>query len=393
MNILRLSALSLISLMLMPIAANAHCKGKHTGNHEHCVSGGGSGGGSGEYTGSDGVVFISPSDVGDFDYHIVGTAARDTIIAGSGTDLIEGGDDRDEIAALGGNDEIYGQAGHDNIEAGDGDDWIDGGDGNDLLEGGEGTDSLLGGAGEDFLIFSLGGDTYDGGADYDALAFRNASTVTVDIGAGTFVATATDSTGTPVTETGTWQNIESIAGSAGDDFITGDAFARNDIGGHDGDDFIVSGAGDDKLGGGMGHDIIYGGAGDDNISGSSGEDQLFGEDGDDIMEGRDDGWDTLNDDVVSGGDGCDLFIFRGQFGTDTILDFGFPYNEPICDEISLLYRAKYKLDFNDLSINPVGNDIVIDFWITMHGGNGGTIILKDAVQNIGVIDESNFTFE
>ena len=142
----------------------------------------------------------------------------------------------------------------------------------------------------------------------------------------------------------------------------------------------------------MGHDIIYGGAGDDRISGSSGMDLMFGEGGNDIMEGRDDGWDTLNDDVVSGGDGCDLFIFRGQFGIDTVLDFGYPYDEPACDTISLLYRAKYKLDYNDLNIDVVGSDIVIDFWITMHGGNGGTIILQDAFLNEVVVDESSFTF-
>ena len=40
MNILRLSAISLLTMMLMPITANAHCDGKHTGNHPHCSGGG-----------------------------------------------------------------------------------------------------------------------------------------------------------------------------------------------------------------------------------------------------------------------------------------------------------------------------------------------------------------
>jgi Ca2+-binding RTX toxin-like protein len=374
MNILRLSILSLVISVFMPIDANAHCKGKHTGNHEHCLGDGGGGGGSGEYSGSEGVVFISPSDVGEFDYHIIGTTAQDTINAGSGSDLIEAGDDRDEITALGGNDEIHGQAGHDTID------------------GGEGTDLLLGGAGDDTLLFSLGGDTYDGGAGYDHLRFQTAITLTVDIATESYVVTTTNSSGAQVTEFGIWQNIESIGGGPGNDFITGDASARNHIGGGEGDDFIVSGAGDDKLGGGMGHDIIYGGLGDDSISGSSGEDQMFGEGGNDVLEGRDDGWDPEHDDVLSGGDGCDVFIFTGQFGIDTILDFGYPYAEPACELISLPYRATYNLDFDDLSIDVVGNDIVIDFWITKHGGNGGTIILKDADLNGVVIDESNVTF-
>jgi len=40
MNILRVSALGLISVLLIPISAHAHCAGKHTGNHPHCAGGG-----------------------------------------------------------------------------------------------------------------------------------------------------------------------------------------------------------------------------------------------------------------------------------------------------------------------------------------------------------------
>ena len=36
MNILRLSAIFLITMILIPDSASAHCKGKHTGNHPHC---------------------------------------------------------------------------------------------------------------------------------------------------------------------------------------------------------------------------------------------------------------------------------------------------------------------------------------------------------------------
>ena len=39
MNILRLTAILLIAMMLVPIDGAAHCKGKHTGDHEHCTGG------------------------------------------------------------------------------------------------------------------------------------------------------------------------------------------------------------------------------------------------------------------------------------------------------------------------------------------------------------------
>jgi WD40 repeat protein len=39
MNILRVSTFLLIMMMLVPIDASAHCDGKHTGSHPHCVGG------------------------------------------------------------------------------------------------------------------------------------------------------------------------------------------------------------------------------------------------------------------------------------------------------------------------------------------------------------------
>lgn len=41
MKILRLSLFMLIAMMLVPTGVSAHCKGKHTGEHEHCGGGGG----------------------------------------------------------------------------------------------------------------------------------------------------------------------------------------------------------------------------------------------------------------------------------------------------------------------------------------------------------------
>lgn len=374
MNILRLSTLALIMVILVPINASAHCKGKHTGNHEHCTGGDGGDDGSGEYFGSEGVDFRNPSGVSGFDWYIIGTPGSDNITAGSGTDLIEGGDGHDEITALGGNDEIHGQAGHDTID------------------GGEGTDLLLGGAGDDTLIYSLGGDTYDGGAGYDQLKFQTAVTVTVDIATATYVVSTTDGSGAQVTEIGTWQNIESIGGGPGNDFITGDALARNHISGGDGNDFILSGAGDDKLGGGSGDDEIYAGAGNDIISAGEGNDIVHAGAGNDIVGGL--SYSGTSNDIFYGGEGCDTFIFNRAFGTATIMDFNYPYNgEFSCDLIHFRYETFWRADPGDAEINIVDNDIVIDIWIKRGGGVGGTVILKDALLNGVSVVMSDISFE
>ncbi len=92
------------SLLTLPLVSYAHCAGKHTGDHPHC---GGNADLVDDYTATDGVVFINPSDVGSFDYHIIGSQGNDEIYAGGGSDLIEGGDGQDQIFARGGDDEIH----------------------------------------------------------------------------------------------------------------------------------------------------------------------------------------------------------------------------------------------------------------------------------------------
>ncbi len=87
MNKLCYLSVLLLTLLVMPFASFAHCKGKHTGDHEHCSSSGNPGSTNlgDDYTATDGVTFTT--DVGLFDYHIVGTASEDEIYAGSGADL------------------------------------------------------------------------------------------------------------------------------------------------------------------------------------------------------------------------------------------------------------------------------------------------------------------
>jgi Ca2+-binding RTX toxin-like protein len=418
--ILNSLTVSILIISIVPADTFAHCKGKHTGNHEHCTGGDGSGNTDlgGDYTATDGVTFTS--DVGSFDYQITGTPAQDEIYAGGGTDLIEGGESNDKVWARGGADEIHGDGGNDEIEAGDGPDLVFGGEGDDRvsggggddiifggpgddkwLRGGEGTDSLYGGDGDDTLSFSLGAlspgtgqyelDVYDGGAGQDSLFFDYGNDyeiveqVNVDLTLGTYEAMARDPSEVLVIANGGFSNIESIWGSNGNDDLRGND-AHNVLYGHFGDDIIYSYGGDDEIIGGPDNDLLYAGPGSDYLRGDSGDDVLYGEEGDDILDGH---WDN---DELHGGEGCDIFTFEYDIGTDTIMDFEYPYNEPNCELINLSYSDYWRVDFRNVTINTVGDDIIIDVVVKRMGGAGGTIILKNAYLNGVTVDESNFIF-
>lgn len=410
MNILRLSALSLLAVTLMPINAAAHCKGKHTGDHEHCTGGGGDDD-SGEYTGSVGVDFRNPSDVLGFDWHIVGTAAQDTITAGAGVDLIEGGGARDEIHALDGNDEVYGEDGDDNIDGGDGDDQLHGGPGNDSLIGGPGTDSLEGGDGNDSLQFSpgasLGGinyesDYYDGGPGYDQIVFGyfdrgENDRVILDLDLNTYDVIVTAS-GAIVSVQGFLYDIEDVWGTSGDDILRGGDISDNNMYGGEGNDEIYGFGGNDNLIGGQGNDVVYGGPGDDVVGGEPGADLVVGGDGNDVVSGAESGVGDQTDDVLWGGNeddvvpvGDDTFHFRREFGIDTVMDYQQDEKIHLAGYLGGFWRND--LSFSSLNIDEVGNDIVVSFWLKRGGGTGGTIILKDAAANSIVVDESDFIID
>jgi Ca2+-binding RTX toxin-like protein len=374
------------------------------------------------------VTFISPSDVGSFDYHIIGTTSEDEIYGGSGTDLIEGGDGHNYIWAREGDDEIHAGAHGSDIEAGTGNDLIFGSDGEgtdaingyegnddifagagqDRIFGGPGTDWLEGGDGHDWLYFSLGSfnaslgqyevDHYDGNMGHDVLRFTNfqgafenyqevAESVIVDMNSNSYEAIVKDQSGTLVTVNGEFFNIQSIGGSYGDDVLLGDD-ADNHLSGGDGNNIIYGYGGNDGLGAAyFGNNIFYGGSGNDQIGASAGNNILYGEAGDDLL--RVDG----NEDELHGGEGCDGFIFSTNFGTHTIMDFDYPYDQPACDLIHIAIHSSYRVDFGNVKINTEGpNDIIIDVEVKRGGRWSGTIILKDALLNGVTVDESTFVF-
>ncbi|MCY7281178.1 MAG: hypothetical protein LH610_09850, partial [Sphingomonas bacterium] len=110
-------------------------------------------------------------------------------------------------------------------------------------------------------------------------------------------------------------NVENVAGSAFDDFVSG-TMADNRIDG---------GAGNDRLFGGGGADVLSGDAGDDTVSGSEGVD------------------------ILSGGGGNDRFLYYLGDGNDTITDLA------AGDRIIFDGYAAPE------SITQVGNDVVVRF--------------------------------
>ena len=365
---------------------------------------------SDEYTSTGtGVQFISPSDVAGFDYHIVGTAEGEDIIAGSGRDLIEGGGSRDYIYARSNDDVVHGGEGGDILEGGEGNDVLYGEEGEDYLAGGLGTDVLDGGIGFDFLDFSLGRfdgsayelDVFDGGADLDAIRFGYSPEVVgvvVDLALSTYSATADTPDLGIVQIEGSFVGIESVWGSEGNDLLLGtngdDSFSGNgsfgpeDFGGlfgFGGDDEIYGFGGNDVISGDLGNDVVFGGAGNDQLLGYAGADVIDGGEGSDLLRlGFDDG----SADLISGGPGCDYFEFSGSFGTDAITDF-----DDSCELIDLSwYTQRYRMKFSNLTILTSGSDIVISFWYSKLGGAGGTIVLKDGVASGISVSPSMFVF-
>ncbi|MEI4480734.1 MULTISPECIES: M10 family metallopeptidase C-terminal domain-containing protein [unclassified Phyllobacterium] len=120
--------------------------------------------------------------------------------------------------------------------------------------------------------------------------------------------------------------IEIGAGSAFNDFITGNE-GRNGLYGNAGDDWMSANGGNDVLIGWIGNDAMDGGNGDDFLDsgpdndvlyGGSGNDQLYGGAGNDVLNGGL-GWDRFE-----GGTGADTFQFTNdiEYGvTEAIADF------------------------------------------------------------------------
>jgi Ca2+-binding RTX toxin-like protein len=100
----------------------------------------------------------------------------------------------------------------------------------------------------------------------------------------------------------------SINSAGGNDVIEVVAQLDATIDAGEGNDTVVSGAGDDVISGGGGRDRLFGADGDDHVIGGPGADRLFGDDGNDTVSGNG------GHDHLRGGNGADWLI--GGTGND-----------------------------------------------------------------------------
>jgi Ca2+-binding RTX toxin-like protein len=215
------------------------------------------------------------------------------------------------VATLG-DDVINGGAGNDIIKGAAGDDHLYGGDGDDILVGNSGTDILEGGAGNDRYSISLNhgiNTIIDSGGDADILqlkietatgfgVWRDGDDLKIKNPEGD-ISIVKDFQGDGFLERVVVKNADNnmywsylaakgdtalgdegyfVAGTTGDDTLTGLA----------GDDRLQGGDGNDTLIGGEGNDKLFGGLLDDTLEGGAGNDLLKGGEGNDLLNGGED---------------------------------------------------------------------------------------------------------
>jgi Ca2+-binding RTX toxin-like protein len=361
---------------------------------------------------------------------LIGEGGSDKLYGGLGDDRLIGGDGNDLLAGEEGNDTLTGGAGHDTLNGGDGDDKLNGNDGSDILSGGEGADRIyghadndhiLGDAGADIIYAGTGDDYVDGGLDNDRL-YGDDGDDTIYAGDGNdkiFGGRGADNIqgedgndgisgqgGDDVLRGG--KGDDGLNGNAGNDAMSGDA-GDDRLYGHSGDDLLLGSSGNDYLDGGEGRDTLKGGTGQDFLDGGTGNDTHFGGSGNDIVKGRD-GFDVLygeaGDDLLNGGgdddfliggdgddrlvgeDGRDTFVFRANFGTDTIADFVVGFDSLDLSDFGLADGGETD-PFSSLTLTSSGTQGQ-DTSITIGDDTANSITLLGVTAD--TLDSSSFVF-
>ena len=318
--------------------------------------------------------------------YLNGGGENDTLNGNTGNDREYGGDGNDQINGGEGHDSLYGDAGNDRLIAGDDADYLSGGVGHDHLDGGEGNDRLHGNGDNDFIWGDLGYDSLYGNDGADTL-HGNGGNDYLNGGGGNDILNG--NTGNDREYGG--DGNDQINGGEGHDTLYGDAGADTLESG-EGNDYLIGGTHDDRLIGGNGNDVLSGNSGRDILHGDAGADTLKGGDGNDLLRGYSQndylvggtGSDTLNggsgNDRLSGDSGADVFVFRGNFGDDIVVDF----NRNTAGERIDISSISSITSFNDLKNNHMtqsGSRTIID------DGKGNTITLYNVDMNTLVADD------
>ncbi len=290
---------------------------------------------------------LQPSEVDDL---FSGYASADVIFGAGGNDTLYGMDGDDTLDGGDGNDIAYGGAGHDVINGGSGNDSLFGDGGDDTLSGGTGFDTLNGGAGNDHYLYAPGdgnitinnNDSAAGRQDVlrflagissnDVIASRSDVSLILTLqGSGEVITLNnhfhTSNSGINLIEFSdgvVWDQaaLEAmlLQATTGDDRLYG--YAGDDlIDGLAGNDYLFGADGNDTLNGNDGNDRLYGDAGNDLLNGGTGRDILYGGDGDDTLSGGN----GVND-ILSGDEGSDTYLFAAGDGDTTIKNFDWSMN-------------------------------------------------------------------
>lgn len=206
--------------------------------------------------------------------------------------------------------------------------WIEGLGNNDTLHGSTSADKLDGGGGDDVLQGNGGADIYIGGAGSDTVDYSTSDSN------GLTANLSDPSVNTGAAAGNTYDSIENLTGTTGNDSLTGD---NNDniLNGGGGVDSIMGLGGNDTLIGGAGGDILNGGTGTDiasyitagsgvtaslaNPAGNAGDaagdsyisvEGLAGSNYDDALTG------DASANIINGGTGNDSIL--GGAGADTL---------------------------------------------------------------------------
>jgi Ca2+-binding RTX toxin-like protein len=229
-------------------------------------------------------------------------------------------------------------------------DFIDSQDSNDLLEGKEGNDTIFGLGGDDRIFGNQDNDLLHGDSGED------------EIYAG--------------------QGSDTVIGGSGNDSIQGNKET----------DLLFGLDGDDTIEGNLGDDFIFGGEGNDSLTGNRNSDRIFGGENDDILDGGTVTEGEENIDVLTGGNGNDVFGLRPANTTLTITDYvdGTDKFTIIADPLDpvVLANTSAAVTAADITAQVVGTDTQLTF--INEDGDRQIIAVLQGFTDAAAIDATDF---